>query len=102
MSDGDHEATLGYRRTSGPADRYGASPSTQPMLRAAPWERFCEPERNDAVHRWQVEPANFESAEPAVEPGAGDDDAVGCHAAGGVSVADLIAKLGAPAAGRPR
>jgi LCP family protein required for cell wall assembly len=102
MSDGDHEATLGYRRASGPGDGNGASPSPQPTLRAAPWERFCEPERNDAVHRWQVEPANFESTEPVVEPEAGDDDAVGCHASGGVSVADLIAKFGAPTAGRPR
>src|ERR1700741_2074863 len=83
MSDGDYEATLGYRR-------------------AAPWERFCAPERNDAVHRWQAEPANFECMEPAVEPEAGDDDAVGCHASGGISVADLIAKFGAPTAGRPR
>jgi LCP family protein required for cell wall assembly len=102
MSDGGFDATLGYRRTSGTGDGNRVRPSPQPELRAAPWERFCEPEGNDAVHRWQVEPSIFESAGPAVEPDAGDYDAVGCHAEGGVSVAELIAKFGAPASDRPR
>src|ERR1700759_4447225 len=103
MSDGDYDAALGYRRTSG-GDRNGVSASLQPTRRSAPWERFCEPERDDAIHRWQVEPSVIEAAEPVVppvEPQAGDNEAVGCHAEGGVSVADLIAKIGAPAADRP-
>ncbi|HEY2504084.1 MAG TPA: LCP family protein [Mycobacterium sp.] len=103
MSDGDYDAALGYRRTAG-SDRNGVSPSLQPVRRSAPWERFCEPERNDAIHRWQVEPSVIEAAErvvPPVEAQAGDNEAVGCHADGGVSVADLIAKIGAPAADRP-
>ncbi|HWF28067.1 MAG TPA: LCP family protein [Mycobacterium sp.] len=102
MGDGEYDATLGYRRTSGSDGGDEVSPSPlPPPLRAAPWERFCEPERNDAVHRWQVEPSSIEPAEPSVEPPAGDHEAVGCHTAGGVSVADLIAKIGAPPAGRP-
>jgi LCP family protein required for cell wall assembly len=104
MSDGEYDATHRYRRTSGIGDGNGISPRPHPTLRAAPWERFCEPERNDAVHRWQVEPSIFESAEsfvePPVEPDAGDNEAVGCHTGGGVSVADLIAKFGVPAADR--
>jgi LCP family protein required for cell wall assembly len=103
MSDGDYDAALGYRRTTG-GDRNGVSPSLQPMRRSAPWERFCEPERNDAIHRWQVEPSVIEAAEPVVPPveaQAGDNEAVGCHADGGVSVADLIAKIGASATDRP-
>jgi LCP family protein required for cell wall assembly len=104
MSDGDYDATLGYRRTTGGDGNGVSSPSLQPTRRSAPWERFCEPERNDAIHRWQVEPSVIEAAEPVVppvEPRAGDNEAVGCHTDGGVSVADLIAKIGAPAADRP-
>src|ERR1700744_660163 len=102
MSDGDYDAALGYRRTSGGA-RTGVSASLQPTRRSAPWERFCEPERDDAIHRWQVEPSVIEAAEPVppVEPQARDNEAVGCHTEGGVSVADLIAKIGAPATDRP-
>lgn len=101
MGDGEYDATLGRRRTPGT----GGSASPEPTLRPAPWERFCEPERNDAVHRWQAEPSIIESAAPfverPVEPRTGDNEAVGCHTTGGVSVADLIAKVGAPANGRP-
>lgn len=103
MGDGEYDATPGYRRTSGTSGN-GVSPGPQPTFRAAPWERFCEPERNDAVHRWQVEPSVIEQAafvEPPVEPQTGDDESAGCHTAGAVSVADLIAKIGAPLAGRP-
>jgi len=106
MSDGEHDATLGYRRTPRTGDRYGADPSPLSTLRAAPWERFCGPERHDAVYQWQVEPSIIESAEPFAaepfaEPHAGDNEAVGCHTGGGVSVADLIAKFGGPATDRP-
>ncbi|MGO9156742.1 LCP family protein [Mycobacterium sp.] len=74
MSDGEHDATL---------DRWCAS---------APWERFSAPSPDDA-HRWQ--------AEPPVEDRGGDTEKGGSHADGALSVADLIAKIGAPPADRP-
>jgi LCP family protein required for cell wall assembly len=104
MSDGDYDAALGYRRTTDGGDGNGVSPSLPPVRRSAPWERFCEPERNEAIHRWQVEPSVIEAAAPVVpltEPQAGGGEAVGCHTDGGVSVADLIAKIGSPASDRP-
>src|SRR5205807_9319528 len=83
----------------------GMSAGPLPPLRAAPWERFCEPEHNDAVHHWQPEPSLLESATPIVdapvEPQADDNEPAGCHTFGGVSVADLIAKVGGPAVRRP-
>jgi LCP family protein required for cell wall assembly len=107
MSDGEYDATLGYRRTSRTGAGPGVSPSPQPALHAAPWERLCAPEHNDAAHRWQVEPAVIESAEPfverepPVEPEADGNEGNGSHTHGAVSVADLIAKIGAPAPDRP-
>src|SRR5690242_19318792 len=101
MGDGEYDATPGRRRTS----RNGASAGPLPTFRPAPWERFCEPECNDAAHRWQPEPSLIESAapfaEPPVEPQPDDDEPAGCHTSGGVSVADLIAKVGGPAVRRP-
>jgi hypothetical protein len=93
MSDANYDATLGYRCTARAGDP--VNPSPQPTPRAAPWERFSEPQGDDAVHRWQPEPP-IESAEPIVEPQAGEAEKIGCHADGGVSVADVIAKVGAP------
>jgi LCP family protein required for cell wall assembly len=101
MSDAENDATLGYRRAAGGDDGDRFSPSPQPTPRAAPWERFSEPERDDAAHRWQAEPPT-ESAEPAVEPQAGESEEIGDHTDGGVSVADLIAKIGASTPDRPR
>jgi LCP family protein required for cell wall assembly len=101
MSDGENDATLGYRRSAGADDGDRVSPSPQPTRRAAPWERFSEPECDEAVHRWQAEPPT-QSAQPAVEPEAGESEKIGNHADGGVSVADLIAKIGAPTRDRPR
>ncbi len=60
-------------------------------LGAAPWERFFKPPADDRLHRWLPE-----TAIEAVEPPADDVDHGGSHAGGGVSVADLIAKIGAP------
>jgi LCP family protein required for cell wall assembly len=82
MSDGGTDATLGHRRTP------------QPTLGSAPWERFAEPPADDGVHRWQAEPAS-------TEPTAGEPEKAGCHTDGGLTVADLIAKVGAPTAARP-
>src|SRR5262249_12473369 len=77
MSDGKHDATLDHRRASG----------------ATPWERFRAPSQDDGAHRWQTE--------PPVKHQEGDTDKRGSHTVGAVSVADLIAKIGAPTADRP-
>jgi LCP family protein required for cell wall assembly len=78
MSDGKQDATLDHRRSSG----------------AAPWERFSAPPPADGVQQAQ--------AEPTVEHQEGDTEKAGSHTDGAVSVADLIAKIGAPPADRPR
>lgn len=81
MSDGGTDATLDHRRTPQPA----------------PWERFCEPPADDNVHRWQAEPP---LAQPA-GPQAGETEKSGCHTDGELTVADLIAKVGATIPDRP-
>ncbi|OBG96095.1 transcriptional regulator [Mycobacterium sp. E3251] len=80
MRDAEDDATRGARRAA---------------LGAAPWERFSEPPADYSRHLWQTETA----VEP-VPSRAADDEESGSHTAGGVSVADLIAKLGAPSTGR--
>ncbi len=110
MSDGGTDAAPGDRRGSGPgADR-----------RVAPWERFSEPAPDHNLHRWQPvapdqriesderEPGEpFTSAEPdesddAEERKPGDRGPGGSHTRGGITVADLIARLGAQPPDRPR
>src|SRR6201998_950999 len=81
MSDGGNDATQDHRRT-------------------APWERFSEPPSDHNVHRWQAEPPHVEPAEQ-VEPKARETDKGGSHTGGVLTVADLIAKVGAPMPGRP-
>jgi LCP family protein required for cell wall assembly len=73
MSDGEHDATLGQWRAS------------------APWERFLGPSPDDGAHSWLAEP---------VEDGEDGPEKGGTHADGALSVAALIAKIGAPAADR--
>ncbi len=85
MSDGGTDATLDHRRTP------------QPMLGSAPWERFAEPPADHGAHRWQAEPATIE---PAADERENEPDKAGCHTDGGLTVADLIAKVGAPSAAR--
>jgi LCP family protein required for cell wall assembly len=92
MSDGGTDATLDHRRTP------------QPTLGAAPWERFSEPPSDHGAHRWQAEPPLAEPVEPAepieaVEPV--ETEKAGSHTDGGLTVADLIAKVGAPTPDRP-
>jgi LCP family protein required for cell wall assembly len=90
MSDGKHDATLDCGRAS------SANSGDQPIAPtpgAAPWERFSAPSPDDGAPRWQ--------AEPPVEHEQGDAEKRGCHADGMVSVADLIAKIGAPTPDRP-
>ncbi|OBH90435.1 LCP family protein [Mycobacterium scrofulaceum] len=80
MSDAEDDATRDARRAA---------------LGAAPWERFSEPPADYSVHLWQTD-----AAVETVRPPAADDEGSGSHTGGGVSVADLIAKLGAPSTGR--
>lgn len=89
MSDGGPDATLDHRRTP------------QPGLGAAPWERFSQPP--GAVHRWQSEQPLLEPAEPVAhaEPHDGGNEGGGCHTDGGLTVAELLAKVGAPIPDRP-
>jgi LCP family protein required for cell wall assembly len=94
MSDGEVDATPGHRH--GSRDRQPAS------FGAAPWERFTEPPADDSIHRWQVEPPTDHHADAGVEavglPARGAEKA-GSHASGALSVADLIAKVGADTTG---
>jgi LCP family protein required for cell wall assembly len=83
MSDGGTDATPDHRRTP------------QPRLGAAPWERFSQPPADPSAHRWQAEQPLLEPAESAATKEGG------CHTDGGLTVAELIAKVGAPAPDRP-
>jgi LCP family protein required for cell wall assembly len=82
MSDGEHDAARGRGRASA-TDGQSTTPGPPGARGAAPWERFPEPSRE------------VEAKENAVEK-------VGSHTGGGLSVADLIAKVGAPTTARPR
>ena len=88
MSDGGFDATRGHRRTP------------RPTLGAAPWERFAQPACDDSAHRWLPEPAPDEAVE-LVDAPAVETEKAGCHTDGGLTVADLIAKVGAPSTARP-
>jgi LCP family protein required for cell wall assembly len=96
MSDGEVDATLGRRRD--PRSREPAAATSPAALSAAPWERFSEPPGDDSVHRWQIDPPapapEDTSREPDERPARG-----GSHASGALSVADLIAKVGASGTG---
>src|SRR6202045_637678 len=86
MSDGGTDATRGHRRTP------------QPTPGAAPWERFAQPPPDHSVHRWQAEPAPDEP----VQSGSVETERAGGHTDGGLTGADLIAKVGAPSTARAR
>ncbi|WP_068179222.1 LCP family protein [Mycobacterium sp. UM_CSW] len=89
MGDGGTDATRGHRRTP------------QPTPGAAPWERFAQPPSDHSVHRWLTEPAADEPVEAVepVEPPV-ETEKGGCHTDGGLTVAELIAKVGAPSTSR--
>lgn len=91
MSDGENDATRNGRHAPGEVHVQPIPVGPSPSLGAAPWERFFEPPPDDSLHRWQPEAA-IESARLQQD----DAEQAGCHAGGGVSVADLIAKIGAP------
>ncbi|KAA8961551.1 LCP family protein [Mycobacterium sp.] len=88
MSDGDAYAPSA-RRHGPDAGRGtpGHTDTTRASLGIAPWERFAAVPVAGA-HRWTPEP------EPA------DAESTGSHTDGELTVADLIAKLGASATGR--
>lgn len=92
MSDGERDATRNGRHAPGEVHAQPIPTGPSPSLGAAPWERFFEPPPDDNIHRWQPETA----VEPAAPQEVDDTEHTGSHAGGGVSVADLIAKIGAP------
>jgi LCP family protein required for cell wall assembly len=98
MGDGANDATLDRRGGSGVSDDQRITPSPLTPLGAAPWERFSAPSCDDNVHRWQAEPPIERPAAPDIEAQAeaGETKKAGGHTDGGLRVADLIAKLGAP------
>jgi hypothetical protein len=98
MSDGGTGATPDHRRAPGTGQLITSTQS------AAPWERFSEPAFDENLHRWQPEPMPETYAGAQAEPAehrSRVDDRVGSHTGGGLSVADLIAKVGAKPLGSP-
>ena len=101
MSDGDAGADAA---THGPdADdirRTGTPPGSRG---AAPWERFGNTTQTVAVaNRWMGPSAIGGPVEPAERVAVENHGNGGSHADGGLTVADLIAKVGGPLAERPR
>jgi LCP family protein required for cell wall assembly len=100
MSDGDTGADAA---THGPdADDIGLTGTPPGSRGAAPWERFGAATQTVAVaNRWLGPSAMREPVEPA-EPAVENHGNGGSHADGGLTVAELIAKIGGPVAERPR
>src|SRR3984957_7312383 len=98
MSDGDAGADAA---THGPdADDIGLTGTPPGSRGAAPWERFGTTTQTLAVvNRWTGPSAMQEPVEPGAVEKHGNG---GSHADGGLTVADLIAKVGGPVAERPR
>src|ERR1700761_5531505 len=98
MSDGDAGADAA---THGPDAHNIGLPGPRPGSRgAAPWERFGTTTQTLAVvNRWAGPSVMQEPVEPVAVEKHGNG---GSHADGGLTVADLIAKVGAPVAERPR
>src|SRR5580693_8662400 len=107
MSDGDFsadkatpDATSELPRALGAdGDAVGLAAATTGTRAAAPWERFgSSPQRVALAPRWSPPPTS-----PLAEPGADEDGGpTGCHTDGGLTVAELIAKIGGSTAARPR
>jgi LCP family protein required for cell wall assembly len=104
MSDGDSA-------THGPgADDIGLTGAPPGSRGVAPWERFGTARTATIAHRWvgpSARPERDETPRPVERAGNGNGHGngngnSGSHAEGGLSVADLIAKIGGPAADRPR
>jgi LCP family protein required for cell wall assembly len=94
MSDGD-SATHGSD-----ADDIGLTGPPPGSRGAAPWERFGTTTQTATIaHRWVGPSATPGPVEPARED---NHAAAGSHTEGGLTVADLIAKVGGRVAERPR
>ncbi len=105
MSDGDFgadkatpDATSGHpRAVVVDGDDVGLTATAPGTRGTAPWERFGAPSQGVAVaHRWSPPPTA--TTEPAPDE---DGEPRGCHTDGGLTVAELIAKIGGPTAQRP-
>ena len=101
MSDGDAGADAA---THGPdADDIGLTGTPPGSRGAAPWERFGTTRQTVAVaNRWMGPSAMRGPVEPAEPVAVENHGNGGSHADGGLTVADLIAKVGGPVAERPR
>ena len=101
MSDGDTGADAA---THGPdADDMGLTGTPPGSRGAAPWERFGTTRQTVAVaNRWMGPSAMRGPVEPAEPVAVENHGNGGSHADGGLTVADLIAKVGGPVAERPR
>jgi len=107
MSDGDFgadkatpDATSDLPRAFGAdVDEVGLTGATTGTRAAAPWERFGSSSQRVAVApRWSP-PST--STEPAADDGHDELEPRGCHTDGGLTVADLIAKIGGSTTTRP-
>jgi LCP family protein required for cell wall assembly len=105
MSDGDHAtpgAAAGGPRTSRvDDDEVILTAMASRSLGATPWERFRAPPRGVAVaHRESLPPESAPPVERAADENENNETS-GCHTTGGLSVADLIAKVGGAATALP-
>src|ERR1700728_2652731 len=93
MSDGDPGADA---PTHGPdADDIGLTGTPPGSRGAAPWERFGTGAQTVAVvNRWMGPTGTRGPVEPAEPVAVEDHGNSGCHTDGGLTVADLIAKVG--------
>ncbi|MBO0881818.1 MAG: hypothetical protein J2P17_16055, partial [Mycobacterium sp.] len=105
MSDGNHatpDAAPGGPRAPQVDDDVRLTGMGPRSRGAAPWERFETSARGPAVgvvaHRLSSQPRPAPPPEAAIDEDSGSN---GCHTDGGLSVADLIAKVGGPATNRP-
>jgi LCP family protein required for cell wall assembly len=101
MSDGDAGADAA---THGPdADDMGLTGTPPGSRGAAPWERFGTTTQTVAVaNRWLGPSAMRGPVEPAEPVAVENHGNAGSHTDGGLTVADLIAKIGGSVAERPR
>ncbi|VBA58844.1 LCP family protein [Mycobacterium attenuatum] len=107
MSDGDKDATPDLRPVSGcGGDALRLTPTPPPAPGAAPWERHFPPLPEDGLLRWSGtspgDGVHHRGPDHGAASPAADHPPVGCHVNGGVSVAELIAKLGAPTPARSK
>ncbi|ORB84158.1 LytR family transcriptional regulator [Mycobacterium kansasii] len=107
MSDGDKDATPDLRPVSGCGDdALRLTPTPPPAPGAAPWERHFPPPPEDGLLRWSGtspgDGVHHRGPDHGAASPAADHPPVGCHVNGGVSVAELIAKLGAPTPARSK